>query len=81
MNILNMYVLQCILCASDRKFFRVYDALQIKNIIIIKLLLLPNTPHINAYKRSFLHNAIETWMEQTHTTVDLFSEHRLLTTV
>ena len=35
MNILNMYVLQCILCACGRKFFRIYDALQIKIIIII----------------------------------------------
>ena len=30
MNILNMSVLQCILCASERKFFRIYGALQIK---------------------------------------------------
>ena len=30
-----MYVLQCISCASERKLFRMYDAIQIKNIIII----------------------------------------------
>ena len=35
MNILNMYLLHCILCASERKYFRIYDALQIKIIIII----------------------------------------------
>ena len=34
MNILNMCVLQCILCASERKLLRIYAALQI-NIIII----------------------------------------------
>ena len=34
MNILNMYVLQCILYASERKLFRIYD-LQYNKIIII----------------------------------------------
>ena len=36
MNILNMYVLQCILCESEWTFFRIYGALQIKIISIIK---------------------------------------------
>ena len=35
MTIFNMYVSQCILCASERKCFRIYGALQIKIIIII----------------------------------------------
>ena len=35
MNIINMYVLQCILCASELKCFRIYGALQIQVIIII----------------------------------------------
>ena len=35
MNILNMYLLQYILCASEQKCFRTYGALQIKIIIII----------------------------------------------
>ena len=35
MSIFNMYVLQCILCASERKCFRIHGALQIKIIIII----------------------------------------------
>ena len=30
MYILNMCVLQCILCASERNVFRIYGALQIK---------------------------------------------------
>ena len=30
-----MYVLQCILCTSERKYFRIYGALQIKIIISI----------------------------------------------
>ena len=33
MNILHMYVLQCILCASEQKYFRIYGVLQIKMII------------------------------------------------
>ena len=36
MNILNMYVLQCILCASERKISRTYGTLQLKIISIIK---------------------------------------------
>ena len=35
MNIFNMYVLQCILCASERNSFQIYGAIQIKIIIII----------------------------------------------
>ena len=35
MYVLNMYVLQCILCASEQKYFRIYSVLQIKIIIII----------------------------------------------
>ena len=42
MNILNMYVLQCILCASDRKYFRIYGALQI---IIINYYYYPTLEH------------------------------------
>ena len=34
MNILNMYVLQCILCASEQNFFWIYGALQIKKNIV-----------------------------------------------
>ena len=34
-----MYVLQWILCASERKIIRIYDALQIKFIIIYYKLL------------------------------------------
>ena len=34
MNILNMYVLQCILCASGRKYFRIYGALQIQLLLL-----------------------------------------------
>ena len=37
MNILNMYVLQSILCASEQKYFRIYGYLQIKIIIIIQV--------------------------------------------
>ena len=33
-----MYVLQCILCNSERKCFRIYAALQIKIIFIIIIL-------------------------------------------
>ena len=29
MNILNMFMLQCILCTSNHKFFRIYGTLQI----------------------------------------------------
>ena len=35
MNILNVYVLQCILCVSERKCFWIYGALQIKIIIYV----------------------------------------------
>ena len=35
MNILNMHVLQCILCASERKCFQIYGTLQITFIIVI----------------------------------------------
>ena len=34
MNILNMYMLQCILCASEQTFVWIYGTLQIKIIII-----------------------------------------------
>ena len=40
----NMYVLQCILCASERKFVWVYGALQIKIIIIIIDFVFPDVP-------------------------------------
>ena len=38
MNIFYMYVLQFILCPSERKFFRIYGALP-KNIIIIIIII------------------------------------------
>ncbi len=50
MNILNMCVLQCILCASERKFFRIYGALQIKVIIIIIIIIIC-TAEISIYER------------------------------
>ena len=35
MNILNIYVFQCILCASEQTFFRIYGALQIKLLLLL----------------------------------------------
>ena len=35
MKHLNRYVLQCISCASERKFFRIYSALQIKLLLLL----------------------------------------------
>ena len=47
MNILDMYVLQCILCASEQKYFRIYGVLQIKIII----------PTVNK-EQSYLHDVL-----------------------
>ena len=49
-----MYVLQCILCASERKYFRIYGALQI-NIIIIIL-----KTHANLYTKRLSERRIPT---------------------
>ena len=42
MNILNMYVLPCILCASERNKFRIYGDLEIKCIIFIIIIIISN---------------------------------------
>ena len=43
MNILNMYMLQCILCASERTYFQIHEALQIK--LLLLLFTLPTGGH------------------------------------
>ena len=40
MNFLYIYVLQCILCVSERKLLRIYGALQIKLLLLFIIIII-----------------------------------------